>query len=159
MPFILISPHIKPEVNGQAVSQRQEIPSEETMRSGGDQNILELSANRPGNRFREEKKSDWTESDGRWFYLLGVAERMSAIRREDGREPDRILDSIESNLIGLGEVFPKETDPVSDLQGYAVRRFSQEILRIIHTALMPKRERNRSGIVPGLSGGTEVKAP
>ena len=60
-----------------AVSQRQEIPSEETMRSGGDQNILELSANRPGNRFREEKKSDWTESDGRWFYLLGVAERMS----------------------------------------------------------------------------------
>ena len=142
-----------------AVSQWQKIKGDGMARSADDRNASESADNRRGDRLREGKTSAWKKPDGRWYYLLGVAERMSAIRSGGGWNPDRILDSIESNLIGLGEVFPKETDPVSDLQGYAVRRFSQEILRIIHTALMPKRERNRSRIVPGLSGGTEVKAP
>ena len=142
-----------------AVSQWQKIKGDGMARSADDRNASESADNRRGDRFREGKTSAWTEPDGRWYYLLGVAERMSAIRNEGVLDPERILDSIESNLTGLSEVFPRETDPVSDLEGYAVRRFSQEILRIIHTALMPIRERDRVGIAPGSSGGMEVKAP
>ncbi|OPY08791.1 MAG: hypothetical protein A4E68_01010 [Syntrophaceae bacterium PtaB.Bin095] len=142
-----------------AVSQWQKTKGDGMARSGDDRNASDASANSRGERLREGKTSAWKKPDGRWYYLLGVAERMSAIRSGGGWNPDRILDSIESNLIGLSEVFPRETDPVTDLEGYAVRRFSQEILRIIHRELMPRGERDRAGIATGSSGGMEVKAP
>ena len=142
-----------------AVSPWQKIKDDGMAQPADDRNVSEASANRRGERLREGTTSAWKKPDGRWYYLLGVAERMSAIRNGGDRDLDRILDSIESNLIGLSEVFPRETDPVTDLEGYAVRRFSQEILRIIHRELMPRGERDRAGIATGPSGGMEVKAP
>ncbi len=142
-----------------AAYQRQKITSEEAPRAGGDRNVFESSVNRRGVRFQQGRESSGTDSDGRWYYLLGVADRISAIRREDCRDPDWMFDQIASNLVGLGEVFPKESDPVSDLQGYAVRRFSREILRAIRSAFLTKEESDRAGAATTATDGMEVKAP
>lgn len=68
---------------------------------------------------------------GRWLHLIGVAERLSEISRGACSDYKELHVEIVKNLIGLNEVFSRDIDPVSDLEGYAVRRLSQEIINLL----------------------------
>jgi len=68
---------------------------------------------------------------GRWLYLVGVAERLAEISRDGRADAGAILNGVETNLTGLNEVFTRDIDPVTDMEGYAVRRLSLEMLALL----------------------------
>lgn len=67
----------------------------------------------------------------RWLYLIGVAERLSEISLNSCSDYYVVHDGIVKNLISLNEVFSRDIDPISDLEGYAVRRLSQTIIKLL----------------------------
>jgi hypothetical protein len=78
-------------------------------------------------RYQSESKIPRT----RWLCLIGVAERLSEINLDGCSDYHAVHDEIVKNLIGLNEVFSRDIDPISDLEGYAVRRLSQEIIKLM----------------------------
>ena len=82
----------------------------------------------------------YEEFDKRWLYLVNVAERLSELYRAGCLDADSILALIEGNMIDLNEVFSRDIDPISDLEGYAVRRLSQEILILVKAARLSQKD-------------------
>ncbi len=68
---------------------------------------------------------------GRWLHIIGVAEQMSKIGHDTRSDHEALHNEIVKNLLGLNEVFSRDTDPISDLEGYAVRRLSQAIISLL----------------------------
>ncbi len=67
----------------------------------------------------------------RWLYLTGVAARLTELGRKGSPDTGAVLDEIEANLLGLNDVFTRDIDPLTDLEGYSVRRLSLALLALV----------------------------
>lgn len=71
-------------------------------------------------------------SNSRWLHLVAQSERLSELIREkkiDGASAleDELRDTVQSIL----EAFPRELEPTSDLEGYAVRRLGKALGEVL----------------------------
>ena len=70
-------------------------------------------------------------SYSRWLYIISVAERLEEIRCDGHNGHNSVHEEILEYFNSLAEVFSKNIDPFSDLEGYAVRRLFQEIINLL----------------------------
>lgn len=82
----------------------------------------------------KQHKRENVISYSRWLYIISVAERLEAIRRDGHNGHNSVHEEILKNFYSLTEVFSRNIDPFSDLEGYAVRRLSQEIINLLKIA-------------------------
>lgn len=98
--------------------------------AGYDRHSLKPYGTAPG-VCAEGLTADGPAQQNRWLYLTGVAARLTELGREGGPDTVAVLDEIETNLLGLNDVFTRDIDPLSDMEGYAVRRLSLALLALI----------------------------
>lgn len=74
----------------------------------------------------------------RWLCLLDSAEILASLAREDWTASrESILLRAEAQLTDVTEIFGSEIDPVSDLEGYAVRRLTRALLTLVQSMSAP----------------------
>lgn len=74
----------------------------------------------------------------RWLCLLDSAEILASLAREDSTASrESILLRAEAQLTDVTEIFGSEIDPVSDLEGYAVRRLTRALLTLVQSMSAP----------------------
>jgi phosphopentomutase len=61
--------------------------------------------------------------DRQWICLIEAADRISQFDHCKPRKLNDVIEEIDRNLAGLLEVFPKDVDPLVNMEGYAVRQF------------------------------------
>lgn len=69
--------------------------------------------------------------DHQWVCLIEAADRISEFDHNKPRKLNEVLEEMNKNLAGLLEVFPKDVDPVVNLEGYAVRQLIKTILNVL----------------------------
>jgi predicted amino acid racemase len=70
-------------------------------------------------------------SDYQWVCLIEAADRISQFDHSKPRKLNEVLEEMNKNLAGLLEVFPKDVDPLVNMEGYAVRQFIKTILNVL----------------------------
>ena len=88
---------------------------------------------------RKKYKVEERAAISRWMYLIGVLERLSELNRCEHPNLDIILKEAEANLNSLNDVFTKDIDPVSDLEGYAVHRLSREFAILVKSVRFSRK--------------------
>lgn len=75
-------------------------------------------------------------SDYRWRHVLFLSEFLAeaATRCNTQGEALRLLKDMRAALSSMHEVFPKETDPASDPDGFAMRRLAKALLDAVERA-------------------------
>lgn len=71
------------------------------------------------------------KSDYQWVCLIEAADRISQFDHSKPQNLNEVLEEINKNLAGLLEVFPKDVDPLVNMEGYAVRRFIKTIFNVL----------------------------
>lgn len=68
----------------------------------------------------------------RWGKLLELSEQIATLDAGgSAARPRQVLAELRSALLEIDCMFPRSIDPVDDLEGYCVRRFSKALLKAL----------------------------
>ena len=84
----------------------------------------------------------------RWGKLIELSEQIGAAGPgSHAAPPQQVLAEVRSALLEIDVMFPRSIDPVDDLEGYCVRRFSKAMLAALDR-LSPLEGHRREPFAP-----------